>query len=133
MSDYTIAISIPEYIFTEFAKRYPNGVTPVMVTVLEDFLDRTADFFEPLTRQNEGIHWGNLFLPNGTQIRTRYYGEYLVADITNNAIVWNGDHYSSIAQVTNSMRGDTSNNAWKVLEIKRPQDTKWQLAERLRH
>lgn len=47
-------------------------------------------------------------------------------------IRWEGKAYESMSQLARAMRGDTSNNAWKVLEVKRPGDANWKLADHLR-
>ena len=73
-----------------------------------------------------------LFLPEGSQIRTKHYGELKVAKIDGGEIMWEEESYPSMSQLARAMRGDTSNNAWKVLEIKRPSDAKWQSADFLR-
>ena len=41
--------------------------------------------------------------------------------------------FESMSQLARAMRGDTSNNAWKVLEVKRPGDASWKLADFLRN
>jgi hypothetical protein len=124
-----VAVPLPIELYAEFARRYPGGVSSVMEQVSWDFLDRTAVDFEAEPRGSNGVHWESLFLPEGTEVRTKYFNEYKVATIQNKEIVWEGETYPSMSQLAKSMRGDTSNNAWKVLEVKRPSDAKWQLAD----
>ena len=78
------------------------------------------------------LRWESLFLPESTEVRTKYFNEYKVAAIQGKEIVWDGETYPSMSQLARAMRGDTSNNAWKVLEVKRPSDGKWQPADFLR-
>lgn len=99
---------------------------------MQDFLDRTAEDFEARTPIKQGVHWDSVFLPDGTQVRTKYYGEYQVAEIIDGKIVWKGKPFPSLSQLASAMRGDTSNNAWMVLELKRPIDSSWSPADRLR-
>ncbi len=99
--------------------------------VISDFLERTEEDFmaAPTTL---GVFWEALFLPDGTQIRTKYFGEFKVASIEKESIVWDGNVYPSFAKLANKMRGDTMNNAWKELQIKRPSDKMWMPAQSLR-
>lgn len=132
--DSFVAVPMSHDLYSQLAGRYHGGVASVVEQVVHDFLDRTAEDFaakkpRPTT---SGIKWDNLFLPDGTQLRTKYYGNYQVADVERGRICWDGEEQASVAQLANAMRGNTNNNAWKVLEVKRPQDPTWQLADRLR-
>ena len=130
--DSFVAVPLSNEIYAEFARRFPGGVSSVLENVAQDFLDRTAEDFEAREPKAQGIYWEALFLPQGTQMRTKHYGEYKLAGIVGAEIVWEGEVYPSMSQLARAMRGDTSNNAWKVLEIKRPTDAKWQPADFLR-
>ena len=130
--DSFVAVPLSNGIYAEFARRFPGGVSSVLENVAQDFLDRTAEDFEAREPKAQGIYWEALFLPQGTQMRTKHYGEYKLAGIVGAEIVWEGEVYPSMSQLARAMRGDTSNNAWKVLEIKRPTDAKWQPADFLR-
>lgn len=132
--DSFVAIPMSHDLYSQLSSRYPGGVASVVEQVVQDFLDRTTDDFAASRSRSTtaGVKWDNLFLPDGTQLRTKYYGNYQVADVEDGKIFWNGKEQASVAQLANAMRGDTNNNAWKVLEVKRPQDPTWQLADRLR-
>lgn len=130
--DSFVAVPLTVELYAEFARRYSGGVSSVIEQVAWDFLDRTAEEFETAPRGSNGVYWESLFLPEGTEIRTKYFNEYKVAAILGKEIVWNGETYPSMSQLARAMRGDTSNNAWKVLEIMRPSDGKWQPADFLR-
>lgn len=130
--DSFIAIPVPHGLYIELARRYPSRVSTVVENVVQDFLDRTAQDFESASPKDQGIHWESVFLPEGTQIRTKYFGDYRVAEIVAAQIMWNGNSFPSMSRLARSMRGNTSNNAWKVLEIKRPSDATWELADYLR-
>lgn len=131
--DTFVAVPLPNELYAEFARRFPGGVSSVIEQVAQDFLDRTAEDFESRDSKMLGIYWEALFLPEGTQVRTKHYGEYKVAEIVGKEIVWNGEVYPSMSRLASAMPNDTSNNAWKVLEIKRPIDPKWQAALLVRH
>jgi hypothetical protein len=130
--DSFVAIPMSRELHDELARRYPNSVASVVEHVVQDFLDRMADYKSEPRQKPSGVHWGSVFLPDGTQLRTKHYGSHNVADIEEGAPWWDGVKYTSIAQMANAMRGGTNNNAWKVLEVKRPQDPAWQLGDRLR-
>jgi len=130
--DSFVAVPLPTTLYAELARRYPNSVSCILEQVTWDFLDRTAEDFGAVPSSKAGVHWESLFLPEGTEVRTKYFGEYKVASIQGKEIVWEGNQYPSMSQLACSMRGNTSNNAWKVLEVKRPTDATWQSADFLR-
>ena len=131
--DSFVAVPLPVELYAEFARRYSGaGISSVIEQIAWDFLDRTAEDFEAVPRGSNGVHWESLFLPEGTEIRTKYFNEYKIANIEGKEIVWDGEIYPSMSQLARAMRGDTSNNAWKVLEVKRPSDAQWQSADFLR-
>jgi hypothetical protein len=127
-----VAVPISTELFARLLNRYPKGVSAVVEDVMQDFLDRTAEDFDGSSSARGGIRWESLFLPDGTQIRTKYFGKFQIAKVEKESILWEGKRHASLSQLARAMRGDTSNNAWKVLEIKRPNDFAWILADRLR-
>ncbi|MHB1869469.1 MAG: hypothetical protein ACYCT1_01265 [Steroidobacteraceae bacterium] len=132
--DSFVAVPVSHELYAQLARRYPAGVSSVLEHVIQDFLDRTEEDFTAKrdeARQN-GIQWDAIFLPHGTQIRTKYFGKHPIAEIAAGEIRWNDQVYPSMSQLARAMRGDTSNNAWVVLEIKRPTDPDWVRADRLR-
>lgn len=130
--DAFVSVPVSTELYAEFARRFPGGVSSVLEQVAQDFLDRTAEDFAARAPSTQGIYWEALFLPEGTEIRTKHYGEFKVAAIVSGKIMWEEEGYPSMSQLARAMRGNTSNNAWNVLEIKRPSDAKWQLANYLR-
>lgn len=127
-----LSVPLPVDLVSELLRRYPHGFATVLEEVTRQFIDRTADDFAPQSRDNGGFQWDSLLLPNGTQVRTKYYGEYQEAAVVDGSIQWEGETYRSMSRLASAMRGDTSNNAWKVLEVKRPHDAQWQPADHLR-
>lgn len=128
--DSFIAIPLPSSLVIALLARSPH-VSDLLTNIASDFLART-ETDQLATSTITGVYWESLFLPSGTQIRTKYFGEFKVASIEEDSIVWNGDHYSSFAKLVNKMRGGTINNAWKELQIKRPSDNSWVPALSLR-
>ncbi len=132
--DSFVAVPLPHDLYAQLARRCPAGVSSVLEHVIQDFLDRTEDDFaakQEGAREN-GVQWDALFLPHGTQIRTKYFGKYPKAEVAAGEILWEGQKYASMSQLARAMRGNTSNNAWVVLELKRPTDRDWIRADRLR-
>ncbi len=126
--DSFVAVPVPLELYSELSRRCPERVSSLIEDIAWGFLDRTAEDFKGL----RGIQWQSLPLPEGTQLRTKYLSEYKTASVEEEKIMWEGKSYSSPSQLAAAMRGGTSNNAWKVLEIKRPRDANWQIADFLR-
>lgn len=80
----------------------------------------------------EGYLWArgdkSLFLPNGTQIMRKYKGKDQLAQVKDKTFVHEKKIFNSPAALARALSGNTSVNAWIVLWIKRPVDTKWRLA-----
>ena len=130
--DDFVCVPIPSDLYAALARRQPRGVSTLLTDVAWDFVERTADDFEAGPRSKGGVQWDAIFLPDGTEVRTKYFGEVKVATIEKGQIHWDGRAFHSMSQLARAMRGDTSNNAWKVLEVKRPADTGFKLADFLR-
>lgn len=129
--DSFVSIPLPTSFVAELLKRSPHGISMLIENVVTDFLDRTNDEFSAPTPP-VGLFWESLFLPNGTQIRTKYFGEFKQAEIVDQRIVWENSTYKSFAQLANAMRGGTMNSAWRELEVKRPNDKIWLSAQSIR-
>ena len=129
--DSFVCVPLPNDLYAQLAKRYPAGVSSVLEHVVQDFLDRTAEDFAA-QHARAGVQWDALFLPDRTRIRTKYFGNYPIAEIADGQIMWDGMRYPSMSQLARAMRGDTSNNAWLTLEVKRSTDADWIRADRLR-
>ena len=81
---------------------------------------------------NEGIKWGNLFLPNGTEVRSTYKGEDYFAMVREQRLMYENEPLTP-SQFASKAAGNTSRNAWRDLWVKRPHDKSWSLADALRH
>lgn len=123
-----VSVPISLELFKEIINR-TNKPSQLIENVVYDYLDRTDEDFK---HEKTGVYWDKLFLPNGTKIRTKYYNEIIEASIVENDIIWNKKKYTSISRLINEMRGNTSNNAWIMSEIKRPNDKFWIVADKLR-
>jgi len=128
--DGIVAIPMSQHLFMRLAQRYPGGISSVVEQILEDFLDRTQD--DHITGDVESYQWDHLRLPSGTKIRTKHYGEYQIGEVVSGKLHWDGKEYPSMSKLARAMRGNTSNNAWVVLELQFPGEATWKLADRLR-
>ncbi len=128
--DSFVAIPMSQELFMRLASRYPASAASVVEQVVEDFLDRTKD--DDMPSDTNPFLWDQLQLPSGTKVRTKHYGEFQVAEVQDGKVYWDGEEFKSMSQVARAMRGNTSNNAWVVLEIQYPGQTNWTLADRLR-
>lgn len=126
-----VSVPLPMTLVTALLRRSPHGISTLIENVVADFLDRTEEDFS-MPDQPVGVFWDALFLPNGTQLRTKYFSEFKLAKIEDETIIWEGDVYPSFARLANAMRGGTMNNAWRELQIKRPSDKTWMPAQSLR-
>ena len=126
-----VSVPLPTSLVAALLRRSPHGVSALIDDVVMDFLARTEDDFS-LPAEPVGVLWEALFLPNGTQVRTKYFGDFKYAQIDDQSIVWEEEVYVSFAQLANAMRGGTMNNAWRELQIKRPNDKTWMPAQSLR-
>jgi hypothetical protein len=81
-----------------------------------------------------GYYWrsseASLFLPDGTDIRMKYRGEFHYARIEGNYLIFQGNRLSPHRMA--GLITKTSRNAWQDLWIKRPDDSDWALADTFR-
>ncbi|HOI66106.1 MAG TPA: DUF2924 domain-containing protein [Thiomonas arsenitoxydans] len=127
-----VCVPIPSDLYARVAAVQPHGVSTLIHDIVEDFLDRNSEEIEARKGRGTGLRWDDLYLPDGTRVRTKYRGDFKEAEVREGQIVWQKKTYESFSQLARAMRGDTSNNAWKVLEVKRPGDGGWKLADFLR-
>lgn len=130
--DSFVAVPLSYALFMRLAARWPGGVSTGVEDVLSDFLERTETDFRAGKAEREGLQWESVHLPHGTRLRTKYFGDVHEASIEDGRIVWDNTQYGSVSRLASAMRGETSNNAWKVMEVKRAGDSQWIPADRLR-
>ena len=94
--DAFVCIPLPEALVAEVMAR-KLGVSSLIEQLVSDFLERTEEDFLADLSKPTGVYWESLFLPTGTQVRTKYFGEYKVATIEGELIVWDGVMFSSFA------------------------------------
>jgi hypothetical protein len=130
----TTYVPLKNDLLMKLIDRYKENYPLAIDGVIEEFLERTADEHDEKTRFREGAYlWDQLELPAGTQLRTRYFDEWQIATLENGKFYFNDQAYKSPAKVCNAMRGNKINNAWLMLQIKRPNDVAFQKAEKHRY
>ena len=130
--DDFVCIPIPSDLYQSLADRYPDRVTTVLENITWDFLERTEeDFVSP---PSGGISWGSVPLPNGTELRVKksHSNDYGYGEVKNNQIIYQGKAVSSPSRFARKVRNNTSVNAWIYVEIMRPHDRDWKLANTFR-
>ena len=128
-----VAVPIPADLYQDVADRYAARVSSLIEDVIRDFLERTdSDTGYSRKSRMNGVRWNNVFLPEKTRLRTKYQNEYKYAEIKGDKIIFDSKEISSISRLARRMRGNTSVNAWLHIEVMRPGDREWHLANVLR-
>jgi len=131
--DEVVFVPVSVRLYRELLNRHSTRANAVIEDVVEDFLDRTTDTKGRAPRnRGAGIMWESIFLPEGTRLRTKYYQQYKYAEVRGDKVIFEGKTFSSVARSTNKMRGNTQNNAWKVLQVLLPDSNQWVHATALR-
>jgi hypothetical protein len=131
--DDIAVIPVSSELHVELVRRFPRNISSVVEDVVWNFLDRTEEDFNASQKApKNGIHWDTLFLPSGTKLRTKYFGDYKYADIKGDKIIYEDKSVPSVSQLAQQMRDNTSVNAWLHMEVMRPGDREWLKANALR-
>lgn len=131
----TVGVQVPTQLFLSLASflqsegdvRDPTEVIPLAIDYWMDNAAWKEDFIE---KARHGFRWKELFLPDGSQIRMRYKGRYHYASVKSDEFV-SDVGASSPSQFANKV-ASSSRNAWRDLEVRRPNDIEWHLAQNLR-
>lgn len=134
-----INIPIPTHIFlslVDFLRREGSSRDPVEIinTAIEYWMDNASwkqeDLLPDVFNQEKGYRWKQLFLPHDSLIRMKYKGQFHYAKVEGDTIKYE-DKEVSPSEFANTVTG-TNRNAWRDLEIKRPSDNAWFVADFLR-
>ena len=120
--DDFVAVPFPTELYMAVAIRHPGSVSTVIEQVVMDYLDRTDEegLFKQTLATTQGLHWGTVSLPSGTQLRVKHHNEYKYAEVKGDEIDYDGKSLSSASQMASLMRNNTSVNAWMHVEVRRP-------------
>ena len=136
MKPIYVAISPKTYLdLTTFlaASNLPDDPTDVIESAVAYWMDNAEwkEGLAPSQRQSrQGYHWKTLFLPHGTKLRMRYRNDYHYAEVVEDDLIFESVKVSPSEftfKVTN-----TSRNAWRDIEVMRPLDSQWRVADILR-
>lgn len=131
--DEVVFVPFPIRLYRDLLDRHGTRVNSVIENVVEDYIDRTADSAPKEVRnRGAGVIWETLFLPEKTRLRTKHRDQYKYAEVKGDNIIYSEKSFSSVSKAVNSMRANTSNNAWNVLEVLLPNSTEWVQASRIR-
>ena len=130
--DDFVCVPLPTELYLSLAERFPDRISTVLENISWDYLERTEDDF--ISTPVGGIAWGALTLPNGTQLRVKksHSNEYGYGEVENEKIMYLGKMVGSPSQFSRKVKKNTSVNAWINIEIKRPIDRDWKLANTFR-
>lgn len=129
-----VCVPLDRELYQAIVARYPSGVGSLIEDVVWNFLERTAETVDDLDlvpQASRGYAWGSLFLPDRTEIRMKYRGNYHYAQVREDEIIYDGKMYSP-SKLACKIANGTSRNAWISLWIKRPNDSEWHRADSLR-
>lgn len=106
----------------------PRDPVEVIAAAIDYWQDNASWKPELMSKSdNRGYQWKSLFLPEGTQVRMQYKGEYYYAKVEGDEIIYKGSPISP-GSLANTI-ASSSRNAWRDLWIQRPQDSEWKLAD----
>lgn len=74
----------------------------------------------------KGYQWKQLFLPNGTELRTTFCGKSSYAKVQDEVIICDGDA-TTPSRLANAS-GCGTRNAWRAIWLRFPGDRTWKLA-----
>lgn len=133
-----ISVPVPTQQFldlAEFLRSQGDTRDPVVaVTDAIDYWMDNASWKPELLRQaptsNLGYQWKSLFLPDTTEVRMQYKGDWHYAKVEGDKLMYEGEPITP-GRLANTIT-QTSRNAWRDLWIKRPTDAEWLLADTCR-
>ncbi len=139
MNESYINVPVPISSFlglVDFLKEQGSKRDPVQTveTAIEYWIDNASwkqeDLMPEIFTKDRGYRWKRVFLPHGTRIRMRYKGKYYYAQVQEDEIIYEGRAISP-SELANNVT-NSSRNAWRDLEIRRPEDDEWYSADDLR-
>jgi hypothetical protein len=125
MTESTISVPIPTSQFlelTDFLREQGSDRDPVE--------GKQEDLLPEIFTKNKGYTWKEVFLAHGTSLRMKYRGEYHYAKVDGDHVIYN-EIAVSPGQFANRVTS-SSRNAWRDLEVRRPEDDEWLAANHLR-
>ncbi|GAB3454311.1 hypothetical protein GCM10027321_05460 [Massilia terrae] len=130
--ELTLPISLETYqqLLVASAKTgYRKEIWEIGAAAIHEWLARNEPeaFGRPVIK---GHQWKQLFLPNGTLLRTSFNGKNFYSLVEDDQLIYKGA-VSSPSQFANCV-GGVRRNAWKVIWVLFPNTTLWRTAVSLR-
>ncbi|OWR05741.1 hypothetical protein CDO81_04640 [Roseateles puraquae] len=115
-----------------FLKSQGDSRDPVVAVsdAVDYWMDNASwkpELLRPAPTSNSGYQWKSLFLPDGTEVRMQYKGDWHYAKVEGDKLMYEGEPITP-GRLANTIT-QTSRNAWRDLWIKRPADAEWRLAD----
>lgn len=116
----------------DFLRRSGDSRDPVaaVADAIDYWLDNASwkpELLSQSTNATRGYQWKSLFMPDGTEVRMQYKGQYHYAKVEGDQLIYESEPITP-GRLANIITG-TSRNAWRDLWIKRPSDAEWLLAD----
>lgn len=121
---------LAEFLAEQGASEDPTDIIEQAVRYWMDNAAWKEDLIPSKREAQRGYRWKTLFLPEGTKVRMRYKGQYYYGEVVGDELHANGKP-TSPAEFTLKIT-NTSRNAWRDIEVMRPADKVWRLADTLR-
>jgi hypothetical protein len=115
--------------FLDFTEGNPDIWSAEYIEKHAEQLD--DDFEEKYGNPTRGYQWQNVFLPNGSQIRMTYSGEYSYAEIRNEKLLFNEESMTP-SEFAKKVANNTSRNAWRDIYVRFAGEGSWKFANNLR-
>jgi hypothetical protein len=136
LSEFTFSVPASAQAFTdicEFMDTYniKEPLVKVVSCALYDWMAaQKAARDLAVATELRGYQWKQVFLPDGTRLRTVVNGEHIIARVDGCSLVYGGNRVSP-AQFVNLAHGFRC-NAWRRTWLLLPGQAEWQLAGSLR-
>jgi len=101
---------------------------PVICDAIRAWLKRApTEQLQPATESDAGYQWKQVFLPEGTKLRSSFDNEAWFATVEGGKIKY--DRQAVSPSHFSNLRGSGNRNAWKTIWLRLPGSEKWLLAD----
>jgi len=125
-----IYFELSHFLAEQGASEDPTDMIEQAVRYWMENAEWKEDLIPSKREPQRGYRWKTLFLPEGTKVRMRYKGQYYYGEVIGDELHVDGKP-TSPAEFTLKIT-KTSRNAWRDIEVMRPVDKVWRLADTLR-
>ena len=124
-------IELVDFLRDEGSDRDPvETVEMAIVYWMGNAAMKPEDLLPEVTNNEMGYKWKQVFLPHATTIRMKYKGTYYYAKVQGDQVIYEGKSMTP-SEFANKV-ANSSRNAWRDLEIKRPRDNGYVSANTVR-